>query len=370
MFRSATIVILILSALRGPLSGDWLSMGLVASPTEVRECGEEELKIAFAIRNPSAVGVAGFDAFLRYPADLFEPIAYVQGDMQGITLFNGPPPLGEGYAGCDPAGTDPWDDGAGRDVASVAASAFSGAGSSGAIVAQEATLGWFTFRLRPDAVLPSTPVKFALEFDPCDPDVYCRNTLYDAAGKAFDIQYSSPVIEVGIRKGVKVDSFSCEADPEGVGLLLRWTPPVDLAFDGVNVYRNGELFRSRVPPQIQEVSDPEPPAQYHYEVAVIVGGKEESCRSRCGSQESSFIRGDADGDKKSTLTDVVTILLYLFQGGSLACLDAGDFDDSGALDLSDAVGVLTFLFQGGNPPAAPYPASGPDPTLDTLDCNV
>jgi hypothetical protein len=367
MFRSASISILLLFALTGSLPGEWLSMKLVPSPAEVRECGEEELKIAIAIQNPSALEVAGFDAFVRYPASLFQPISYVQGDMRGIAAFNGPPPLGDGFPGCDPAGADPWDDGAGRDVVSIAACAFSDSGSSGAIVSPEATLGWFTFRLRPDAAVPATPVEFALEFDPCDPAVYCRNSLYDVAGKAYDLLYSSPVVEVGIRKGVRVEAFSCEAEQAGPGVLLRWTPP-GVAFDGVNVYRNGELFRSRVPPQIQEVSDADPPAGYYYEIAVIVGGEEESCRSRCGSQEPAFIRGDGDRDGRSTLTDAIAILLYLYQGGSLPCLDAGDFDDSGLVDLTDAVGVLMFLFQGGSAPSPPYPQSGPDPTPDSLDC--
>jgi hypothetical protein len=61
-------------------------------------------------------------------------------------------------------------------------------------------------------------------------------------------------------------------------------------------------------------------------------------------------------------------LRYLFQGGSLTCLDAADVDDTGQLDLTDPITLLNYLFRQGTPPAAPLDAPGVDPTADDLDC--
>ena len=80
-----------------------------------------------------------------------------------------------------------------------------------------------------------------------------------------------------------------------------------------------------------------------------------------------FIRGDSDGSGKVDLTDVISFLSYLFQGGvAPPCQDASDSDDSGKLDLSDALWTLAYLFQGGSPPPDPGPSCGVDPTPDDL----
>jgi hypothetical protein len=82
-----------------------------------------------------------------------------------------------------------------------------------------------------------------------------------------------------------------------------------------------------------------------------------------------FIRGDATLDGKVNLTDPIHILLYLFQGGALPCLDAADSDNSEKLDLTDAVVLLNHLFKGGPAPPAPYPERGSDPDADpALGC--
>jgi len=89
--------------------------------------------------------------------------------------------------------------------------------------------------------------------------------------------------------------------------------------------------------------------------------------TRIGSG-SLFVRGDTDQDGQTVLTDAVVILIYLFQGGSLGCLDAGDIDDNGLLDITDPIRLLNYLFLGGDPLPAPFEEHGADPTADALDC--
>ncbi len=81
-----------------------------------------------------------------------------------------------------------------------------------------------------------------------------------------------------------------------------------------------------------------------------------------------FLRGDANGDLEVNLTDAIAGLRSLFGGDSLACEDAVDIDDDGNVNLSDVVRLLEYLFRSGDAPAAPFPASGVDPTGDGLGC--
>jgi hypothetical protein len=84
-----------------------------------------------------------------------------------------------------------------------------------------------------------------------------------------------------------------------------------------------------------------------------------------------FRRGDATADGVTNLTDPISILNFLFLGGSSPpCPDAADADDSGGVDITDAVRILNFLFLGGSPPPAPFPACGADPSQDGLECTA
>ena len=72
-----------------------------------------------------------------------------------------------------------------------------------------------------------------------------------------------------------------------------------------------------------------------------------------------FHRGDADGDGKLTVTDAIVILLFLFGGRPLSCIEAGNIDDDDAVNITDAIGVLLYLFAGGAPPPHPGPPGMP-----------
>ena len=83
-----------------------------------------------------------------------------------------------------------------------------------------------------------------------------------------------------------------------------------------------------------------------------------------------FVRGNANGDAAVNVSDVVFVLMYLFEKGpDITCLDAADANDDGRIDISDPVYLLFYLFGSGPPPPAPFPAAGTDPTLgDELSC--
>lgn len=85
--------------------------------------------------------------------------------------------------------------------------------------------------------------------------------------------------------------------------------------------------------------------------------------------EASFVRGDANGDRRLNITDMTTILKVLFQSEPFPkCQDQLDSNDDGAINLTDALYIGGALFLHGPPPPPPYPQQGTDPTPDSLLC--
>lgn len=71
--------------------------------------------------------------------------------------------------------------------------------------------------------------------------------------------------------------------------------------------------------------------------------------------------GDVNHDHTIDVSDPVSILYDLFQGGSMACDGAAEVNSDGRTDLSDAVYLLDYLFQGGPaPPEAPVTCTAPN----------
>jgi hypothetical protein len=83
-----------------------------------------------------------------------------------------------------------------------------------------------------------------------------------------------------------------------------------------------------------------------------------------------FVRGDANADGGTDISDGIAILGFLFLGqpAKLSCERSADLDDDGTLDISDAISLLAFKFLGGRSPASPYPNCGTDTTPDALAC--
>ncbi len=79
----------------------------------------------------------------------------------------------------------------------------------------------------------------------------------------------------------------------------------------------------------------------------------------------SFIRCDCNGDGVVDLSDMISMLGFLFLGGPrCGCGEAGDCNDDDGLDLSDPISGLTFLFLNSKAvPPAPYPNPGTDSSV-------
>src|SRR5262245_2156745 len=145
-----------------------LSFEVSASLLELVSCLGGEVDISYVVRNPAAqsMPVAGFQAFLRFPAALFDLVAYREIDLTGSEVVNAPRRFGTGFTGfdgCDATVADDWDDGLGADVVAVLASAYGEGASGGPVRAAVATLGGFRFRLRPGVTAQKDPAVFALE---------------------------------------------------------------------------------------------------------------------------------------------------------------------------------------------------------------
>ena len=87
--------------------------------------------------------------------------------------------------------------------------------------------------------------------------------------------------------------------------------------------------------------------------------------------EKCFKRSDVNADGTVDITDGISGLKYLFQGGTApTCLDTLDTNDDGKTDITDPLEIFSYLFRGGDEPPAPGPfVCGSDPTADTLgDC--
>ncbi len=82
-----------------------------------------------------------------------------------------------------------------------------------------------------------------------------------------------------------------------------------------------------------------------------------------------FQRGDVNLDGTLDISDPTALLIALFAGGTLECLDGADFNDDGVNNIADVVLLFEFLFMGGITPADPFLSCGPDPTIDSITCD-
>ena len=85
-----------------------------------------------------------------------------------------------------------------------------------------------------------------------------------------------------------------------------------------------------------------------------------------GNEVVPFVRGDANDDRNSDLSDAIVVLTYLFSFNSpLPCPKSADFNSDDQINLSDPIYLVNFFFLGGEVVGAPYPECG----LDTEDAS-
>ena len=76
----------------------------------------------------------------------------------------------------------------------------------------------------------------------------------------------------------------------------------------------------------------------------------------CDVPAVTWIRCDANGDRRRDISDAIFSLGFLFLGGELpGCPASLDCNNDGRNDISDAIFDLNFLFSGGQPPVPPHP---------------
>lgn len=83
---------------------------------------------------------------------------------------------------------------------------------------------------------------------------------------------------------------------------------------------------------------------------------------------TEFVRSDCNDDTQTDISDMVFLLIYLFQVGAIPhCLEACEANFDGTIDLADPLTIGNYLFSGGPPPPAPFPNCGS--VTGTLDCD-
>ncbi len=162
------------------------------------------------------------------------------------------------------------------------------------------------------------------------------------------------------------------ASPEKAesGLTLRWLNGE--GYDSIEIERNGQVAASLPGNSTAWTDEFLDPGIYWYRVRGIKDGAPSPWAVLAQPLlpgVSLFRRGDANANGEVNLADGITVLLYLYQGRDLGCLDAADVNDDGEVDLSDAISLFFYLFARKGPPPAPGPAvRWVDPTPDLLTC--
>ena len=83
----------------------------------------------------------------------------------------------------------------------------------------------------------------------------------------------------------------------------------------------------------------------------------------CCTVNTTFRRGDVNGDKSYDVSDSIAILICQFLNvGCTRCPVASDANDDGKQDITDAIHLLNWRFLNGPQPPAPFPGCGLDPT--------
>jgi hypothetical protein len=71
---------------------------------------------------------------------------------------------------------------------------------------------------------------------------------------------------------------------------------------------------------------------------------------------SQFLCGDVNGDGKVTVSDVISLINYLFKGGPPpVSLTASDVNCDGKVTVSDVIYLINYLFKGGPQPCQDCP---------------
>jgi hypothetical protein len=68
------------------------------------------------------------------------------------------------------------------------------------------------------------------------------------------------------------------------------------------------------------------------------------------TENPQAVCGDVNGDGLVDVSDVVALIGYIFNGGSINNLSVADVNGDGLVDISDVVHLITYIFNGGSAP--------------------
>jgi hypothetical protein len=194
-------------------------------------------------------------------------------------------------------------------------------------------------------------------------DFAAVNVVEVVTGTVVELVEGAPELCTATMSPPPVANLGCTVDAGRIGWLAWNLPDPGLRqLDGVKVVLDG-LISKTLPPTA--VGDSLGVLEYgiHSVVVTTLWESWESPTFTCTLSvtkpgEMTFVRGDANGDKLVDISDPITILNYLFSGGTVSCNAAADADGSGKVDITDGVSLLSFLFIQGDAPPPPYPACG------------
>lgn len=168
-----------------------------------------------------------------------------------------------------------------------------------------------------------------------------------------------------------VQSLTCSANGSDASLAWQNSAP---DYDSVEVARDGVLIANLAGTAAAYLDPSLADAAYSYSVRPVrsgLTGPAASCVVVIGAPPLvPFSRGDANRDGTVNIGDAIGMLAELFVPGTppTTCPDAADANDDGTMNIADAIYVLAYLFSGGAAPPPPFPATGSDPTADSLTC--
>jgi len=167
-----------------------------------------------------------------------------------------------------------------------------------------------------------------------------------------------------------IQDLNCELN--GDIATVTWTPGA--AYTETRVFADGVLVAVLPGAPSSTVLGPFAEGTHNICIEGSFSGliSEQTCCSIIISSDPIFLRGDPNGDAMIDVSDTIFLLLYVFgEGTEPNCLDAGDVNDDSLIDVADPIYVLDALFASAAPPPAPgFVTCGPDPTADTLSCDL
>jgi len=96
-------------------------------------------------------------------------------------------------------------------------------------------------------------------------------------------------------------------------------------------------------------------AWHSYVVTYLYGGKTDSISTSCDVWMRGHISGDANGDGKVTILDVIYIIDFLYNNGPMPIPtpEVGDVNSSGDVNINDLAYLLRYLYYSGSAPSCP-----------------